>query len=220
MLARFPGRATAAAGSQSYAGHWVLQYFVHCNAAKLSDCDTDWTDVPGATAQVMTVRLLSDAQGHFTFQYDRTITGKVAGVSPQCNAQMFAGAVQLDDPCARQTVSPQCNAKLFDGPSMTGVCRMTAHGKGVFTTRESLVPQFFVSDEWITFYGKAVVREVHNPPDRVKGGSEYKASYPEAWFIPAVPGYYDTKSWAEIGGAPVNMVGNGVTTIQELVVRY
>ena len=86
-----PVAATATAGGQSFAGHWTFQFLAYCYEADWAFCDQMNTEVSGAYTQVMTLTADSDAQGRFTFQYDRTISDNTSAISPQCNARFFSG---------------------------------------------------------------------------------------------------------------------------------
>src|SRR5665213_1395526 len=77
------GVATATAGGQSFAGHWVFQFMAYCYESDVALCDQMNTDVLGAYTQVMTIIADSDAHGRFPFQYDRTISDNLSTISPQ-----------------------------------------------------------------------------------------------------------------------------------------
>jgi hypothetical protein len=139
-------------------------------------------DAPGTVTWAGTVDILSNAAGSATFQYEATLAGAGSGVSPQCNAHLWSSS------------------------AFTGLCPMTSHGKGYFTQEGLNAPYFGFSDEWVTFHGTKVVRDVHNPMAVV-------FLYPALWPIPAVPGYYHDKL---PGVAPET----GGVHIEEVVARY
>jgi hypothetical protein len=186
-------RALATPSSQAvddrgFAGHWVLTSLFRCEGAAAAAplCDRSFIDVPGAITEQSTVNIDSDAQGHLTFQYALTISGKGTEISPQCNAELFTGA------------------------PMTGICRITSHGRGYFSRGVGNLPAFWVSDEWVTFHGIRVVRAVHDPINLTVRGV-----YPQEWLIPAVSGHYDSGAWSGLMGwspfAPGKVLQESVT---------
>ncbi len=158
VLACLPVHTAAAAGTPSLAGHWLAQLFWSCEPGHGPGEVCALADhAPGAVTLAVTVDIVSTAAGSATFSYEATLAG------------------------SGSDVSPQCDAKLWGSTAFTGLCHLAAHGKGYFSP---CAWNFYVSDEWVTFDGSRVVRDVHNP--MVAGGM----AYPEMWPIPAWPGYY------------------------------
>jgi hypothetical protein len=158
LCAGVPRQASAATGSPSLAGHWVVHLLWRCapGAGHGDAICLTALFAPGPVTWVGTFDIESDATGRASYTYEATVAGAGSGVSRQCNARLYVSAV-------------------------TGVCPMTAHGKGYFDPAGVV---FYSTDEWVTFYGAKVVRAVHNA--MTYGGWKI----PD-WPIPPQPGYYD-----------------------------
>lgn len=159
LCAGVPRHATAASGSPSLAGHWVAQVLWRCQpgVTKGDPICQMALNAPGPVAWSATYSIVSDATGHASYTYEATVAGAGSGISRQCTAQLYASH------------------------AVTGVCPMTAHGKGYFFAPQAT---FYSTDEWVTIYGTKVVRGVHNA---MAAGGWRDGDLP----IPPQPGYYD-----------------------------
>jgi hypothetical protein len=171
LPAGMPGHARAATGGASVAGHWVAQLFFQVDAG--ANCMGDpicplAVKAPGPVTFAPTIDIVSNAAGEATFTYEATIAG------------------------AGNRVSPECNAKLFATNAFTGLCFMTSHGTGYFDVAGANGDRaaFFVRDEWVTFHGTKLVREVHNP---MAEDFQYPAIWP---LIPQQGYFHDQMLWA------------------------
>jgi hypothetical protein len=194
-----PVVATIPTSGQSFAGHWTFEFLTYCYEADSAFCDQMNTEVPGAYTQVMTITADSDAQGRFTFQYDRTISDNTSAVSPQCNAGFFSGRL------------------------MTGVCHMTGRGTGYFAPAYgTILPVLWITNEWVTFQTPSGAQVVHNPVHYMPSddtANKWYGPYPQALPIPAVPGFYNKATLGEVfGGTPPGDFSNSVD--QVIVTRY
>ncbi len=198
-----PGTATVPTGGQSFAGHWMFQFLTYCYESDVALCDQMNTVVPGAYTQVFTITADSDAQGRFTFQYERTISDNTA------------------------TISPQCDGRFFTGEAMTGVCQMTGHGTGYFAPANgTILPVLWITNEWVTFQTPSGAQLVRNPVHAPGIGSNgsypnngWNGPYPQALPIPTVPGFYDKAALGNVfGGWPPGDLSNSVD--QVVVTRY
>jgi hypothetical protein len=154
---------------QSYAGRWELHFLGHCDRSideNSGPCDS----IMGGDliTSIATIDIVSDAQGQFTFEAQRLSIGEGDGPSPQCSGD------------------------FENAPSVTGVCRETAHGRGEIADMGS-GPVFWADPATTTFAGRSVVRDVR------WGNAAAFFGRP----LPAVPGYYDTAGMASIlSGGP------------------
>ncbi len=151
--------ASAVRDGSSLAGRWVAHVVWRCQpgAGHGDPICLMAANAPGPVTWAGTFDIESDAAGHASYTYEATVAGAGSGISRQCGAQLYAS------------------------DAVTGVCPLTAHGKGYF---DPPTATFFSTDEWVTFYGAKMARAVHNA---AAAGGWTAGDLP----IPARPGYYD-----------------------------